>query len=128
MANKVYPPGAGDVELVLGNETLILKPTLQAGLTISRMSGGIRSAIDKVMALDLDTIVAIIRAGIGPKEAKRLTHLDELVYENGLMDSQGRLLGKLVDFLSNVARGGRPDDDDNKGDGEGANPPSPLTH
>jgi hypothetical protein len=101
-------PGSGDVELVLGPHTLLLRPTLNAGLGISRQAGGIRGAIDKVVNMDLDTIVSVIRLGIGPEEAKRLKNLDRLVYENGLMDAQGELLGRCVEFLSNLARGGRP--------------------
>ena len=120
MTNKTYPPGAGDVILVLGDEEITLKPTLAAGLAISRQAGGIRGAIDKVMALDLDTIVSIIRVGVGPKEMKRLNGLEEKVYANGLMDSQGELLAKLVEFLGNIARGGRPADEE---DGEKENPP-----
>jgi len=105
---QIYPPGSGDVTLELGNHTLVLKPTLQAGLAISRGAGGIRGAIDKVMAMDLDTIVTVIRLGVGQKEAKRYPNLDELVYQNGFLDSQGELLAKLIEYLSNIARGGRP--------------------
>lgn len=110
MTNMTYPPGAGDVTLLLGDEEITLKPTLAAGLAISRQAGGIRGAIDKVMALDLDVILSIIRVGVGPKEVKRLRNLEELVYSNGLMDSQGELLSKVVEYLTNIARGGRPAD------------------
>lgn len=126
MVNKLYPPGAGDVTLMLGDETLTLKPTLAAGLAISRQAGGIRGAIDKVMALDLDTIVNIIRVGVGPKELKRLNGLEEKVFANGLMDSQGEILPKLVEYLTNIARGGRPAD--NKEDEEGEIPSHPTPH
>ena len=128
MANKTYPPGAGDVVLSLGTEIITLRPTLQAGLAISRQAGGIRGAIDKIMALDLDTILAVIRLGIGPKEAKRLSGLEELVFANGLMDSQGELLAKLVEYLTNIARGGRPAEPDEEEGGDEANPPPPPTH
>lgn len=104
----------------MGGETLVLRPTLQAGLSISRQAGGVRGAIDKVIAMDFDTIVAVIRHGIGPEEAKRVKNLDRLIYENGLMDSQGEVLGKCSEFLFNLARGGKPqsetDDDGEEGD------------
>lgn len=118
MSNKVYPPGAGDVTLVLGDHTLILKPTLAAGLAISRSAGGIRGAIDKVMVMDLDVIMTVIRLGIGPKEAKRIPNLDEIVYASGLTDSSGETLGKVIEFLTNLARGGRPADDESDSDKE----------
>jgi hypothetical protein len=119
-----HHPGSGDVELVLGDTRLVLRPTLNAGLAISRQAGGIRGAIDKVVAMDLDAIVSVIRLGIGPEEAKRIKNLDRLVYENGLTDAQGEVLGKCMEYLSNLARGGRPADveDDEPGD-----PSSPGT-
>lgn len=126
MANKVYPPGAGDVTLQLGGHTLVLKPTLQAGLAVSRTAGGIRGAIEKVASMDLDVILSVIRAGIGPKEAKRYPNLDTMVWESGFMDSQSALLGGIVDFLTNLARGGRPADpeeDDKEEDREDVDPP-----
>ncbi len=108
---KVYPPGAGDVEIVLGPENLVLKPTLAAGLAISRQAAGIRGAIDKVMALDLDMILTVIRVGIGPKEAKRYPNLDEMVFASGITSGQGMMLTRLVEYLTNLSRGGRPADD-----------------
>lgn len=121
---QIYPPGSGDVNLELGDHTLVLKPTLSAGLAISRQAGGIRGAIDKVMAMDLDTIVSVIRLGLGPKEAKRYPNLDELVYQSGLLGSQGEVLARLVEFLSNIARGGRPAEEEgsNKEDGDTPDP------
>lgn len=125
MAKTTYPPGAGDVTIELGNEILVLKPTLQAGIAVSRQTGGIRGAIEKVMALDLDAIVSIIRVGIGPKEAKRLVNLDQLIYENGFTDSQGALGAKLIEFLANIARGGKPADDEDKEGQDSLDPPRP---
>ena len=82
MERKVYPPGAGDVTLELGDEKLVLRATLNAGLTISRTAGGIRGAIDKVMQMDFDTIASVIRAGVGQKEAKKhdIEQLLEIVH------------------------------------------------
>lgn len=129
MASKIKAaqyPGSGDVELFLGDTRLLLRPTLQAGLAISRQAGGIRGAIDKVVAMDLDTIVAVIRLGVGPEEARRIRDLDRLVYENGLMDVQGEVLGKCLEFLSNLARGGRSAESVQGEEGE-ENPRNPET-
>ena len=127
MERKVYPPGAGDVTLELGDEKLVLRATLNAGLTISRTAGGIRGAIDKVMQMDFDTIASVIRAGVGQKEAKK-HDIEQLLWDNGLMDSQGQVLAKVVEFLTNLARGGRPaeeEDSEKKEDTEGREPLSP---
>lgn len=110
MATKNFQPGAGNVEIVLGDDTLILKPTLNAALAISRTAGGIRGAIDKVAAMDFDAITSVIRLGIGTEEAKRRKDLDRMIYENGLYDAQGEVMGKCIEFLSNLARGGKPAD------------------
>lgn len=134
MANKVYPPGAGDVTIQLGTKELVLKPSLEVALAVSRTAGGIRGAIEKVASMDIELILTIIRLGIGSKAAKRIPNLDQMVYENGLTDSQGALLGKLVDFLSNIARGGRPaepveedaGDEDDDDDTEAKEKPDPL--
>jgi hypothetical protein len=122
MANKVYPPGAGDVIINLGDQEVILKPTLAAGLSISRSAGGIRGAIDKVMNLDLDMIMSVIRVGVGPREAKKLNGLEELIWQQGLTDSQGEILAKCVEFLTNLARGGRPAEEAEE-DQESGEPP-----
>lgn len=112
-----FHPGAGDVELIIGGEVLLLRPTLNAGLAISRSAGGIRGAIDKVVAMDLDTIVNVIRLGVGQDEAKRLKNLDRMIWENGLYDAQGEVLSKCIEYLSNLARGGKPADAVSEGDG-----------
>jgi hypothetical protein len=105
-------PGAGNVTITLGEGedalTLTLRPTLQAGLDISRQHGGVRGAIEKITNMDFDAVVAVIRAGIGREEAKKLKNLEQLVYENGLTDAQGELLARVAEFLFNIARGGRP--------------------
>jgi hypothetical protein len=120
-------PGSGNVELILGGEKLVLRPTLNAGMAISRQAGGIRGAIDKVMAMDLDAIVGVVRLGIGPEEAKRVKNLDRLIYENGLMDAQGEVLGKCMEYLSNLARGGRPADAMEVTEDDIVDPPNPET-
>lgn len=129
MTTKPKPtltPGAGNIEVQLGEHRLVLRPTLNAALNISRMQGGIRGALDKVAAMDLDAIVSVIRLGIGAEESRRLKNLDELVFSNGLMDSQGEVLGRCLEFLAVLARGGRPADDESAGEGS-EDPPSPET-
>lgn len=115
-----HHPGSGDVELILqtenGEVTLTLKPSLNAALAISRQAGGIRGAIDKAISMDIDTIISVVRLGVGQEEAKRLRNLDRMLYENGLMDTQGAVLSKCIEYLSNLARGGKPADEEFDGD------------
>lgn len=111
MTERSYAPGSGNVAIILGGSEFVLRPSLDAALTLSRQAGGIRAAITKVVDLDLDTIVSVIRLGIGRDEAKRIKDLDRLIWESGLLDNQGEIVLRCVDYLSNIARGGRPADE-----------------
>jgi hypothetical protein len=101
-------PGSGDVEITLCGQSFTMKPTLNAGLSISRQAGGIRAAMDRVAAMDLDTVITVIRLGVGPEQSKSVKNFDQLVFENGLTDADGGLLGKCMEYLANLARGGKP--------------------
>lgn len=122
-----YQPGAGNVEITLGGEQLTLRPTLQAALTVSRQGGGIRGAMTRAMDMDLDTLVMVIRAGIGTDEAKRLKNLDTMVFEAGLTDAGGAVVSRVMEFLANLARGGRPVDAVD-GAGDDKSPSKTQTH
>lgn len=133
VTNTKHYPGSGDVKITISDETFTMRPTLDAALTLSRQSGGIRQAITKVLDLDLDTIVGVVRLGIGRDEAKRLKNLDKMIWENGLLDAQGELVSRCVEYLSNLARGGRSaddvltaDDDGAGGEGDRPTPKTPL--
>lgn len=117
-----FKVGIGDVPITLGGQEYVLRPSLNACLVISRGSGGIRGAIQKVMDLDIDTIVRIIQVGLGPNTARKLKNLDEMVYQAGLVDTSGQLTTKCIEFLSNISNGGRPLDDSSKEAGEDENP------
>ena len=116
-APKHYP-GSGDVKLIIGDAELTLRPTLDAALALSRESGGIRQAITKVANMDIDAIVSIIKLGVGREEAKRLKNLERMVYENGLLDAQGEICARCIEYLSNLARGGRSEADVSGADGD----------
>lgn len=106
--DKQYAPWTGDISITLGDKDYVLRPTLEAALALSRQAGGIRAAITRVLELDLDVIIAVIRAGIGREAGKELRNLDRVIYEHGLLDAQGQLVARCVEFLTNLARGGRP--------------------
>ena len=105
-----YAPGAGDVRITLGGVEYVLRPTLSAALTVSRLAGGIRGAITRANDLDLDIIVSVIRAGVAPADLQRLRNLEEVVWSEGLLDRRGELVLAVVDYLMNLTRGGRPAD------------------
>lgn len=123
-ADRKYSPESGEVGITLEGAEYTLRPTLDAALTLSRQAGGIRAAITRVLDLDLDTIISVIRLGIGRAEAKKLKNLDRIIWENGLLDSQGELVLRCVEYLSNLARGGRPEGSSGGGDGDDSSDPT----
>lgn len=103
--------GAGDIEIVLDGETVVLKPSLQACQTLCRAPGGLYrasaydapSVADRLLAYDLDTMAMIIRAGLG-LGAGAVKELEEKIYNTGLLN----LRLPLSNFVGIVANGGRP--------------------
>lgn len=103
--------GAGDVEIELDGETIVLKPSLGACQALCRAPGGLYratpydapSVADRLTAFDLDTMALIIRAGLGlgPGAVK---DLEEKIYNTGLLN----LRLPLSNFVGIVANGGRP--------------------
>jgi hypothetical protein len=108
--------GAGNVEIELDDEICVLKPSLQACQALSRMRGGINNTVRAVGDLDFDVMVTVIGLGLG-LSGKELKELPERVYENGLPE----LSGPLIRYLSNVANGGKPFNDDGGSDKDQGN-------
>jgi hypothetical protein len=100
--NEIRP---GQVEITLSgfNRPLILKPSIEAALAVSRKYGGIREAADRVERFDVEAIIAVIAAGAGLAE-NGMKKLPGAVFETGIM-----ALGVPVTrFLVALANGGRP--------------------
>lgn len=98
--------GAGDVVIKLADEERVLRPTLRAAIAISRMSGGILGAMERVGRLDLDAMVAVTAAGLDLTE-HGMKGLDEKVYASGLGYADG-LAKPLTAYLEILANGGKP--------------------
>lgn len=103
--------GAGNVEIELDGETVVLRPSLMAAQAISRQSGGISSAVRAVGNYDFDVIVSVVALGLGAtgQDAKSIP---EKVWRTGLTD----LVGPVSTYLTIIANGGRPM---SGGEGEG---------
>ena len=96
--------GAGDVSVLLDGEMVTLRPTLRAAQTISRQAGGIVTCMQTVGKFDFDTIVMVVAQGIRKVKPNEITEVAEQVYRTGLTD----LVPKLIEYLTNLANGGRP--------------------
>lgn len=106
--------GAGNVEIELAGETVVLRPTLKAAQSASRQFGGIMGAIDRLVRCELDVLTGVIALGLD-KPAKEVA---DAVWRTGATD----LAPKAIEYLSILANGGRPPNDD--GGEEPADPPS----
>ena len=100
--------GSGNVTITLAGREYILRPSLNACLVISRQAGGIRGAIDKVLAMDIDMIVRVIQLGLGNDAARRFKDLPEVVFRSGLTDTSSGLMAHCIEYLGVLANGGRP--------------------
>lgn len=103
MADQEPALGAGDVPFQLDGKDMVLAPSVQACLRISRIGGGLNAAVQRCLALDMDTICEIITAGLNlnPTQAKMVP---EAVYRTGLFN----LSAPCIDFINIVGNGGQP--------------------
>jgi len=113
MAKSKAQLGAGNVEIELDGETVVLKPSLNACQTVSRQSGGISAAVAAVGRFDFDTVVSVVTLGLGAtgSDAKAIP---EKVWRTGLTD----LVGPVTKYLTIIANGGRPVEDAGGEEGE----------
>src|SRR3990172_6944560 len=109
MTKNLPLPGSGDVPITLDGEDLFLKPTLEACLRISRLHGNPHDTATKIMAMDFDTVVAVVGIGL-----RRTTNKDlqEKVDRTGLVN----LRASLISFIHIVNNGGRPIEDEGSED------------
>lgn len=88
MADPKTTPGASDVEITIGDETVILRATLDAALTISRAGAGIYgegSLHERLVRFDLDAYTLVIRAGLG-LTGNAVKNLDERIFRAGVVN------------------------------------------
>lgn len=109
--------GAGNVDVTLLGETHVLKPTLDAAMTLSRQHGGLMDLIQQIGRMDFDAIVLVLQKGLGLSgdDAKALP---EKVYATGLLS----LVAPCTKYVHVLLNGGRQPG--KKGDDSEGNPPS----
>ena len=102
--------GAGNVEIKLDGETVVLRPSLRAAQAISRQAGGIMAAVEAIGKFNLDVMTQVVALGLG-REPKDVA---DAVWRTGMAD----LSGPVINYLSILANGGRPVQSEG-GEGEG---------
>ena len=70
MSDEKSRLGIGNVEITLGGQDYVLRPTLNAAQQLSRLNGGIRGTIDAVARMDFDVVVRVITLGLGPQSGR----------------------------------------------------------
>ena len=107
MAKEIKP----GIMITIKGQEYPLVPSLGAAQGISRQTGGLRRAMDLVLALDIDALNVCLRLALGPKVVKELggnENLAELLWSEGYTDSGGEYVGKIIDYLTLLSNGGRP--------------------
>ena len=94
-------PDDGIVTITLGDTPYDLRPTLGAATAISRQFGGYTTAIQRVQAMDIDAMAAVIRFGIKANDAMQ-KQLPELVFQAKPL----KLIAPLIQYLMILANGG----------------------
>ena len=102
MADDKPAPGAGDVPIDLGGETMFLKSTLEACVAISNLRGGLNMAVQRCLALDFDATCDIVCLGLGATSGQQRKEVRQLVYEAGLINCQA----PCILFIRTIANGG----------------------
>lgn len=94
----------GEVEVILNAQPITLRPTLAAMTALNRLYAGFGPLQARLMAQDVDAIIATIRIGANLKDdaAKRL---ERRVFHNGLTPD---LIIPLIRYVDIVANGGKP--------------------
>lgn len=110
--------GVGDVPITLGDREVVLKPSLHAIMTISRTTGGIVGAIQRVGNLDFETVALVVTLGLGMSgNSREVRELPEKIYQSGIMG----LVPDVIRYLTILSNGGRPPPEEVAHDSE--NPP-----
>lgn len=103
-------PGAGDIPIdLVGVPDAVLKPTLHACETISKMHGGLAAAVIKCRNLDFDLVAEVIALGLNATSAMQRKQVREAVYLTGTINCAA----VAMLFIRTVANGGvRPNDEE----------------
>ena len=125
--------GSGNVKVIIDGEHRELVPSYAAMVAISARGGGLRGAIERVLNLDAETIVAVVTVGLGYGGDRRPpADLAERIWRTGFMLHSGGLADACFRYVNALANGGRPlaeDSEDGKvGEArqDSADPPRPA--
>lgn len=94
-----------EVKLTLGDESFVLKCTLDAFRTVPAALGGFVGAFNSLASADVNTCVFIVAAGTGKaNDFKEHRRIAELMFADGLSASLFETLTEYVKLLQNGGR------------------------
>ena len=107
----------GEVEIELDGNKYTLRPSLGAAKKVNA-SGGFQNVITKLLSYDMDYYVTVISAGLDKRPLSVMVaggpNLEEAIYKTGLH----ALVNPLALYVSNLANGGKPVDNEAPKTGE----------
>lgn len=119
--------GGGDIPVILDGRELLLRPSVEACIAISKM-GSINEVFARIRSMHFETICAVIGIGIGANPRQREKDIPKAVYEAGMF----AVSAAAMEYVHAIANGGRrPDDDDDAEDspvGDSPLEPSPTSN
>lgn len=104
----------GRKAITLGGERVELLCTPRAAVKISDAFGGLLTAQQRCITLDVTAIIAIINAGAN-RSGEDAKKTEDQVFEAGLND----IAGDVIDFITLLANGGKPKADETAGSAGG---------
>lgn len=105
--------GQGNVLVHLPTRTqpLVLRPTLYAAMTLSKLYGGLDAVIDKIVSFDLEVVYKVLELGATGKQTPTLQAREafyEELFQAGMTDDTGSLGKSAIEYVAVLMRGGRP--------------------
>jgi hypothetical protein len=115
--------GGGDVPIILDGRELLLKPSLEACIAISKM-GSINEVFAHIRSMHFETICQVIGIGIGANPRQREKDIPEAVYNAGIF----AVSAAAMEYVHVIANGGKREEEEAEGVPAGESPlePSPI--
>lgn len=94
-------PGVGDVKVMLGEDEIVLRPSLKAGINLSTRPGGLPEMVSRCLNLDFEAICDVLIVGANIKVE---SDTKQRIFEAGTIN----LSSPCIQFLNTLANGGKP--------------------
>lgn len=117
--------GAGNVKIIIDGEHLELVPSYAAMVACSAR-GGLRGAMERILSLDAETIIEVVKVGLGYGPGQRPpADFAERIWRSGFTLSSGGIANAAFTYVNVLANGGRPTPEEAGVDADV--PPLPVT-